>query len=301
MNVLESLSDALAAVVERAGATVVRIEGRRGAPGSGIVWSADGAILTAEHVLEREDDDIKVGLADGKVVSAAVVGRDATTDLALLRVEASGLATPEWRSPEGIRTGHVAVALSRPGNAVRAQLGIISAAAPSWRTPAGGELAAYLQPDVEPSWGFSGGLLADVSGKAIGMNTSGIVRRTPLAIPSPTLERVARMLLTQGRVPRGYLGIAAYPVRLPKAAREQLGQNRGLIVIGVDPNSPAEQAGLVLGDVLTAIEGTAVRHHGDVAARLGPEMVGKAVALRIIRAGTVQDLRVTIRERPGAA
>ncbi|HET6946470.1 MAG TPA: trypsin-like peptidase domain-containing protein [bacterium] len=300
MNVLESLSDALAAVVERAGATVVRIEGRRGAPGSGIVWSADGTILTAEHVLER-DDDITVGLADGKVVSGAVVGRDSTTDVAVLRAEATGLATPEWRGPEGIGTGHVAVVLSRPGNAVRAQLGIISAAAPSWRTPAGGELAAYLQPDVGPSWGFSGGLLVDASGKAIGMTTSGILRRTPLAIPAPTLERVARMLLTQGRVPRGYLGIAAYPVRLPKEIREQLGQGRGLIVIGVDPGSPAEQAGLVLGDVVTAIEGAAVRHHGDVAARLGPEIVGKVVSLRIVRAGVPQDLRVTVRERGPAA
>lgn len=300
MNVLENLSDALAAVVERAGPPVVRIEGRRGAPGSGIVWAADGTILTAEHVLER-DDDIRVGLADGRVVSGVVIGRDPTTDLALVRVEATGLATPEWRTPEGIRAGHLVVALSRPGNALRAQLGIISAAAPSWRTPAGGELAAYLQPDIEPSWGFSGGLLVDPSGKAIGMTTAGVLRRTALAVPSATLERVATMLLKQGRVPRGYLGIAAYPVRLPKEIREQLGQNRGLIVIGVDPNSPAEQAGLVLGDVVTAIEGTPVRHHGDVAARLGHEMVGKVVTLRIVRAGTPQDLRVTIRERGTAA
>lgn len=300
MNVLEQLSESLAAVVERVGPSVVRVEGRRGAPGSGAVWSADGVIVTADHVLEREDD-IEVGLADGTTTPATVIGRDPTTDIALLRVSASALAVPQWRSLEGLRAGEVTLALSRPGNALRVQLGILNAVAPSWRTRAGGEIARYLQPDLVPSWGFSGGLLVDGSGRAVGMTTAVLVRRTPLAVPFPTLEKVAATLIARGRIPRGYLGIAAYPIRLPKGIREQLGQHRGLIVIGVDPGSPAEQAGVVLGDVVTSIEGAPVQHHGDVAARLGPEMVGKAVRLGIVRGGAAAELRATIRERGSAA
>lgn len=136
------------------------------------MWAADGAIATADHVVER-DDDIRIGLADGRVVAATLAGRDPTTGVALLRAEAGGLAVPQWHGAEGIRAGNVVLALSRPGNTVRAQLAVVSAARPSWRTPSGGEVTAYLQTDLEPSWGFSGGLLVDASGKAIGMNTIG--------------------------------------------------------------------------------------------------------------------------------
>lgn len=298
MDVMESLSQSLAGAVEQAGQSVVRVEARRGAPGSGIVWSADGAIVTAEHVLER-DDDIRVGLPDGREVAASVSGRDATTDVALLRAEAPGLPPVNWGDLSGARVGQLVLALSRPGRTVRAHLGIISALGDSWRTPSGAEIDRYLQADVDVRWGFSGGLLVTQGGRGLGMTTAGLLRRTApsLAIPFPTLEKVVDALRAHGRIRRGYLGIGAQPVRLPSNVGKRVGQPGGVMIMTVEPGSPADQSGLVLGDVVLAIDGAPVRHHGDIAARLGPDAIGRSVTARILRAGAVQDVAITVGER----
>jgi S1-C subfamily serine protease len=133
-QVLASLSDALAETVESAGQHVVRVEGRQRLPASGVVWSADGVIVTAHHVLEQ-DENIQVGLADGQTLAASLVGRDPSTDLAVLQVPATGLDTPTWAEPDDLKVGHLALALGRPGQGVRATLGILSALGQSWRTP----------------------------------------------------------------------------------------------------------------------------------------------------------------------
>ena len=301
MDVLQSVSQSLAAAVESVGRSVVRVEARRGRPGSGLVWSTDGTVVTADHILER-DEDIHVALADGTVVDAKLAGRDATTDVAVLRAETAGLPpaglTPvEWASLDGARVGHLVLALSRPGRTVRARLGIISAMGEKWRAPSGAELDHYVQPDVEVSWGFSGGALVDGHGKVLGMTTTGLLERTPLVITRTTLEAVASQLLSTGRIRRGFLGIGSHPVRLPAAVREQLGQRAGLIVVAVEPGSPAERSGLTLGDVLVAIDGAPVHHPGEVAARLGTDAVGKSLAVRILRGGVLRDIAVTVGER----
>lgn len=296
MDALQSLSQSLAAAVESVGRSVVRVEARRGRPGSGLVWSAEGSIVTADHILER-DEDIRVALADGTVVDATLAGRDPTTDVAVLRAEGSGWTPAPWAPLDGVRVGHLVLALSRPGRTVRARLGIISALGEKWRAPSGAELDHYVQPDVEVSRGFSGGALVDGNGKVLGMTTTGLLERTPLAIPRITLQTVASQLLLEGRIRRGFLGIGSHPVKLPAAVREQLGQRAGLIVVAVEPGSPAERSGLTLGDVLVAIDGAPVHHPGDVAARLGTETVGKSLAVRILRGGVLQDLSVTVGER----
>lgn len=296
MDASDGLSQVLASAVEAAGTAVVRVEGRRGAPGSGIVWSQDGTVVTAEHVLER-DDDIHVGFADGRVVTAAVVGRDPTTDVALLRVEATGLQPPGWADLSTARTGHLVLALFRPGRAVRAHQGIISALGDAWRTPAGGEIDRYVQADIEITWGFSGGALVNTSGAVIGMTTAGLMRRSALAVPRATLERVTSALAVHGRIRRGYLGIGGHPVRLPGQVTEQLGRHHGLIIVAVEPGSPAELGGLMLGDVVVAIDGAPVQHPGDVAVRLGPDTVGKSITMRILRGGMSRDVSVTVSER----
>jgi S1-C subfamily serine protease len=173
---------------------------------------------------------------------------------------------------------------------------VINALGEKWRAPSGAELDHYVEADVGVSWGFSGGALVDVTGKVLGMTTTGL-NRAPLAIPHAVLQGVAAQLLSAGRIRRGFLGIGSHPVRLPAAVREQLGQRSGLIVVAVEPGSPAERGGLTLGDVLIAVDGAPLRHPGDVAARLGSDAVGKSLAIRILRGGVLQDLSVTVGER----
>jgi S1-C subfamily serine protease len=295
-EVLRNLSDDLATTVEAAGPGVVRVAARRRLPASGIVWSADGIIVTAHHVAER-DENIEIGLADGQTVSATLVGRDPTTDLAVIRAGATGLAAASWAEPDSLRVGHLVLGLGRPGRSVQATLGIVSALGEGWRTPAGGRLEPYLQTDLVMYPGFSGGPLVDASGQVLGLNTSALLRGISLAVPTPTLRQVVETLLAHGRVKRGYLGVSAQPVRLPAGLEGQLGQETGLLLVSVEPDGPAGQGGLMLGDTIIALDGQPVRQMDDLLALLSSDRVGTAAPVRIIRGGQVQDVTVTIGER----
>jgi S1-C subfamily serine protease len=295
-EVLKNLSDDLADTVEAAAAGVVRVAARRRLAASGIVWSADGVVVTAHHVAER-DENIEIGLPDGQTVTGALVGRDPTTDLAVIRAQASGLAVAKWTGPESLRVGHLVLGLGRPGRSVQATLGIVSALGEGWRTPAGGRVEPYLQTDLVMYPGFSGGPLVDASGQVLGLNTSALLRGISLAVPTPTLREVVETLLSHGRVKRGYLGVGAQPVRLPANLKEQLGQETGLLLVSVEPDGPAGQAGLMLGDTLVALDGQPLGHMDDLLAMLGGDRVGRAVPVRIIRGGQVQEVTVTIGER----
>jgi S1-C subfamily serine protease len=295
-QVLANLSDALAATVEASGPSVVKVDARDRLAASGIVWSADGAIVTAHHVVER-DDDIGVGLPDGRTVAAALVGRDPSTDLAVLRAEAGGLTPPTWSDADSARVGHLVLAVGRPGHKAMATLGIISALGEAWRTPAGGQVDRYVQTDVVMYPGFSGGPLVDAKGQVLGLNTSALLRGVSLAVPATTLRRVVETLLAHGRVRRGYLGVGAQPVRLPAALAQQLGQETGLLLVSVEPGSPAEQGGLLLGDAIVAMAGQPVVAMDDLLDGLSGERVGVAVPVRVVRGGQVQELTVVIGER----
>ena len=295
MTVLSSLSDDLAAVAQAAAPSVARIDARRSL-GSGTVWAPEGLLVTAAHVVEREDR-IEVGLSDGKTLPATVVGRDPTTDVAVLRVQATGLTAPAWAGSDGLRVGQLVLALARPGRTLRATLGILSAAGEGWRTRAGGQIDRYLQADVRVWPGFSGGPLVDASGTALGLNTAAMRRGPSLTIPATTLRRVVDTLLAYGRVRRGYLGIGAHPVRLPATVSKQVGQDLGLLLVSVEPGSPAERGGLFLGDVIVAVDGQAVGRVDDLLALLTVDRVGSTVPTRIVRGGQVQDLNVVIGER----
>jgi len=287
----------MAATVEVAGASVVRVEARRRLPASGIVWSSDGVIVTAHHVVER-DDNIGVGLPNAETVSATLVGRDPTTDLAVLRAQATDLTPPTWAESEDARVGHLVLGLGRPGQTVQATLGIVSALGESWRTPAGGRIEPYLQTDLVMYPGFSGGPLVDVAGGVLGLNTSALLRGISLSVPTPTLRQVVETLLTHGRVRRGYLGVGAQPVRLPAGLAEELGQETGLLLVSVEPEGPAGSAGLTLGDTIVALDGQPVRHMDELLALLGGDRVGVSVPVRIVRGGQAQEVTVTIGERP---
>src|SRR5512147_2821383 len=211
-DALQSLSQALADAAEVAGKSIVRVEGRRRTPASGIVWSADGAIVTAHHVVER--DEVKIGLPDGETATAKLIGRDPTTDLAMLKADVKGLTAAKWAETSSLKVGHLVLALGRPGRTVQATLGVISALGETWRTPAGGEIDRYLQTDVVMYPGFSGGPLVGAGGEFLGLNTSGLLRGISVAIPAATIKRIGEQLLAHGKVRRGYLGVGAQPVRL---------------------------------------------------------------------------------------
>lgn len=295
-NALSELSAAMAAMVELAGAAVVRVEGRRGISGSGIIWSGEGEIVTANHVVRR-DDGLRIGLPDGREVDAKLVGRDPAADIAVLRASASGLKPPAWLPIDGVRVGHLVLALGRPGRTVQATLGVVSALGSEWRTMEGGLIDRYLQTDVVMYPGFSGGPLAGADGQLVGMNTSGLARGVSLALPAATLHRVVPVLVQHGHIRRGYLGIGAQPVRLPEEIAAQLEQETGVLLMSVEPGGPAGKAGMALGDTLVSLEGAPIRHMDDVMAALGGDRIGSALEARFLRGGKLQSARVTVGER----
>lgn len=298
MSTLLDVSNALAQTVDTVGGSVVRVEARRRMPATGVVWSADGLIASANHVVTR-DDKIKIGLADGQTVAAKVVGRDMTTDLVLLKAEANGLTVPTWAgsNADTLKVGHLALALGRPGQTVQATLGVISAVGGAWSTHAGGKIDHYLQTDVVMYPGFSGGPLVDANGHVLGLNSSALMRGVSLAVPVATLNRLIESLAAHGRIRRGYLGVSTQAVRLPANLSESLGQEMGLLVAAVEPGSPADQGGLLLGDTIVALAGQAVQQYDDLLALLTPDRVDQATPVKVVRGGEVQSLSVTIAEK----
>ena len=295
-SVLQTLSNDLANVVDTAGQSIVRVEARRRLSASGVVWSADGIIVTSHHVVEREDD-IQIGLSDGSTVSASLMGRDPTTDLAVLKTEATDLAPATWVATDELAVGHLVLALGRPGRTVQATLGVVSALGSNWRTPAGGEIDRYLQTDVVMYPGFSGGPLATADGQIAGINSSALLRGTSIAIPTATIQSVVESLLTHGKMPRGYLGIGIQPVQLPDALQQELNQSAGLMLMSIEANSPASTAGLLQGDILVSLDDHALQQMEDLQNLLSSDRAGKTVNVRLVRGGQIEQFSVTIGQK----
>lgn len=294
-----SLSNELADLAEAVGQSVVRVEARRRFPASGIVWTAEGLIVTAHHAVHW-DEDVRVGLPGGEAVAAEIVGRDPATDIALLRADATGLAAPTWVGPDELRPGQLALALARPGRSVQAALGVLSAVLGSGemrRRALVARMDYTIRPDIVMYPGFSGGPLVTAGGRLAGMNTSGLTRGGPLTVPTPTVRTVVEALSEHGRLRQGYLGISSQVVRLPDAVQQEVGQQTGLMVVQVQPESPAERAGLLLGDVMIAFDGAATETLGDLLALLSGERVGREVEVQVLRGGELRTLRATVGER----
>jgi S1-C subfamily serine protease len=299
MSLLADLSTAIADIVQTAGASVVRVEARRRIPATGLIWSADGIIVTANHVV-KSDENIKVGLADGTIKEAKLVGRDPSTDLAILKIDADGLTPFTEAIKDHIGVGHIVLALGRPGNTVQASMGIVSAYGGAWRTHIGGHIDHYLQTDLVMYPGFSGGPLINAEGHLLGFNSSSLIRGASLAVPTSTIAQVAETLLKHGHVKQGYLGVSTQQVRLPDTVREAIGQKRGLLVISVETGSPAEKGKLTLGDTIVGIENTPVQNHDDLLAQLSSDRIGQQVSLTILRGGETQQITVEVGERPAS-
>lgn len=293
MTTLQAVSTDLATLVAQRGDAIVRVAGRRRLAATGIVWSADGFIVTAHHVVER-DEGVQVGLADGRTLDATVVGRDPGTDIAVLRVDATELTAAAWLDTAESQVGQLVLALGRPGEQVQATLGVISAVGGEWRTHAGGLIDTYLQTDVLMYPGFSGGPLLSAAGQFVGMNSSGLTRGTSVTIPANTVQRVAEAIAAHGHVPRGYLGIGVQPVRLADALRDTIEQELGLMVMSVEPDGPAATASLMQGDVLLALGEQTLQQVDQLQALLRTLRVGDKIGVQYLRGGVPLETTIVV-------
>ncbi|PYO72463.1 MAG: hypothetical protein DMD67_17055, partial [Gemmatimonadetes bacterium] len=255
--------------------------------------------VATNHTIRR-DDNITVTLPDGTSAPATLAGRDPSTDLAVLKLPGQSLASASLRRDGPPRVGELVIALGRPGARLTASWGIVSGVAGPWRTWQGGEIDSLLRLDLSIYDGFSGGPLIDAAGRVLGINTSGLARGAPVTIPVTTVDRTAAELLERGSIRRAYLGIGTQPVRVPQslARRLELTNAMGLLIASVEPGGPADRDGVLLGDVLLALDGAEVSDPTDLLAKLGGDRVGRTVAARVIRGGQVKTLQVTPGERP---
>ena len=301
-SALETLSNDLAAAVEQAGRSVVAIHARRRIPASGVVWRP-GVVVATDHTVQK-DEDIRITLGDGTETRASVAGRDPSTDLCVLRLAEGTPGAPATLRHAPLRVGQLALALGRPGPAVSASLGIVSAVAPEWRTWRGGRLDQFVRLDLAIYDGFSGGPIVDATGGVLGIGTSGLARALAIAIPTTTVERVVDQLLAGGRVRPGYLGIGTQPVRLTDGLRERLRASdaptpeAALMIVAVEPDAPADRAGILLGDLLVALDDQTTSDPRDVLAALGPDAVGRTLRAMVLRGGEPRTITVTVGEHP---
>ena len=279
--------DTVADLIDKIGPSLVRIDAGHRFGGTGTVWAKD-LVVTASHVVER-DEKIELGLADGSAASATLVGRDESTDLALLRIEGKELTPMTFRALDGLRVGHFVVATARPGRTVRATFGIVSTFGDSFQTRHGAKIDRWLETDAETPPGYSGGALIDLEGRALGITNRGLVRHAHLILPQVTVERVASELLAHGRVRRGYLGVGVHPVRLPSDISSAVGgQEVGILVHAVEPKSHADEAGILIGDVIVALDGEKVSSPWELASILR-DKVDQTTVLKLVRAGKVEE------------
>jgi S1-C subfamily serine protease len=297
-NPLIALSIELAATADRAGRSVVAVNARWRNSSSGVIWRKD-VLVTADHTIRREEE-IRVTLPDGRNVVAELAGRDPGTDLAVLKAETGDAPIARPTAPDSVKTGNLALAIGRAEQTgVNAAMGVVSNASGPWHTWRGGKLDRFLRLDIGLYPGASGAAVVDVEGKLIGIATAGLSRTSLLAIPAATIDRVTDELLRQGHVAHGYIGVGLQPVPLPEHLRTKVKSAKaGLIVLSAESGGPAGQAGVVIGDVLIALDGTPVAGTDDVQEFLSGDRVGKTLMASILRGGELIERAITVGERP---
>jgi S1-C subfamily serine protease len=294
----ETLSNEISGAAEQVGRSVVAIHGRHRMMASGIQWRK-GVIVTAEHAVRRADE-VSVIVEPGKTVPASIAGRDASTDLAVLKIgDTQALSVPEFA--ESTKLGHLVLALGRSwrGNLV-ASSGIIGGLAGEWRTWRGGRVDQHLRLDLNLYPGFSGGPLVSAQGKVLGINSSGLGRGRAVTIPAATVNRVVDELLEKGHIARPYLGVAMQPVAIPESSRGKLKSetSNGLLVAHVEPGGPADKAGILLGDVLVELQGKPLEDTENIQDGLASFRIGDNVQATLLRAGSPLQVTITLEDRP---
>ncbi|HWG04587.1 MAG TPA: S1C family serine protease [Beijerinckiaceae bacterium] len=286
-NLLADLSRERAALAARTAASTVGIDSGGRHSTSGFIWRA-GFVVTSEEGLEGEDN-LSIVTADGRRLAATLVGRDASTAVALLKIDDAALAPFAASAVPAV--GAIALVSGRGAAGASAHFGTIAVSGPAWRSLQGGNIDAFIRLDVSAGRDKEGGPVVDAEGKLSGMLVFG-PRRRALVIPAATIERVASLLLAKGRIPRAYLGLGMRPLRLGPTGE------RGLIVVSVDPDGPGQKAGVYIGDVVTTWDGEPVGGMRGLMRRLGPDVVGTKVAVGVLRAGANVEVSLEIGERP---
>jgi S1-C subfamily serine protease len=299
MSSLLDLSNNLADIVEQVGNSVVAVNGGTRISPSGIHWR-DGIIVTSDESLQRYEE-ITVTTTDNRTVTATLLGRDSTTDVAVFQLKGGEIPVAKIGDATTLKVGHLVLGLARSGEGdLKAAMGAVSVVSGAWRSMSGGNIDSFIRPDITFYAGFAGGPLVDAGGFVVGMNTSGR-RGTALTIPASTVNRVVDQLVAKGRIPRGYLGLGMQPVRLPANLKSALNLTSagGVIVVNVETNGPADKAGVLLGDVLVAFDGISISDTGDVLALLNnSDRVGKTVSVQLVRGGALVELAIAIGEKP---
>ena len=296
---LIEFSNALAQATERASASVVAVHTEARGSSSGIVWRP-GVIVTSEHALRR-DEEIQLTLPIGRVVPATLVGRDPSTDIAVLKCSEADTAVPLFGDVSALKPGTLTLVVGRTrASGPVAALGVVSLLASDRRTWTGASLTPYIRLDIGLQPTAIGGAVIDASGNLVGLATPRFARFGAIAVPASTINKISDTLLKQGRIPRGYLGVGLQPVRLPNDLRETLQRNEktAAIALEVHPDGPADKAGIVIGDILVSLGGQSITRLEDVQSLLAGDAIGKTLPLKFIRGGAVQDGNIVVAERP---
>ena len=299
-NALAELSSRLADAVKSAATHTVAIHARRRIPSSGVVWR-DGVIVSASHTVRR-DGVVRVALPDGESIEATVVGRDAATDLIVLRANNLEAPTATFAAPDAGDVGSLVLAVGRPGRNVSSSFGIVSAVVDGWRSAQGSRIGQVLRLDLAVYDGFSGGPLVAASGGVIGINNSALARGTAAALPAAVVDRVVDELLSRGHIRRPFVGVAVHPVALSSAtvSRHHLTSDSALLVVSVAEGAPADEAGILIGDVITQINGKDVARPIDLLDSFSGISDGASISIGLLRGGVPQTVSVTPRDRESA-
>jgi S1-C subfamily serine protease len=296
---LIELSNALAQSTDHAAASAVAVQTERRGSSSGVIWRP-GVVVTAEHALRR-DEEIHLTLPGGRVCAAVLAGRDPSTDIAVLKCAEAATAVREFGDVPSLKPGSLTLVVGRTrASGPVAGLAVVSLIVAERQTWAGASLAPYVRLDIVLRSTATGGAVVDAHGRTVGMATPRFARFGAIAIPAPTVNRVVDILLEKGHVPRGYLGVGLQSVHLPDALRQSLQrkENGAAIVLDVEPNGPANKAGIVIGDILLSLAGRVVTGLEDIQSQLHREVIAKPLALKFIRGGAIQETSIVVGERP---
>ena len=293
-DALTLYSDALAARAEAAAAHVIAVRHREGRHVSGLIWQADLSV-TSEQALPRRDA-FDVVLPGGTVVAATLVGSDASTNIALLRLAQPLAARAHVAS--FVKAGALALAYGSDGQGgTTSRVGAVQASGPAWTSARGGSIEKRIALDIRLARREEGGPVFDASGGLIGMSTFG-VRGQVLVIPTETLQRVVPLLAKDGRIARGWLGVKLQPIAVPDALRAAAGEETALMAMSIAENGPAATAGLLAGDIVLSIGSASTRRIRHLATLLGPDSIGKSLEVRVIRSGVIHPLALIVAARP---